>query len=139
MAKLVLQNLWREERGFFLFEVVVAVMLLGVAGIAAVSLMAANVGLADRAEENVTLLQLARAQVEAIQQSPFKQDPTTYPAISGIPEGFAVTVSATDSGLTYTYPVPLGTTLTNVVQKIVVVAKGDYSELTLTFYKLRSP
>jgi type II secretory pathway pseudopilin PulG len=139
MAKLLLKSLWREERGFSIFEIIIAVFILGTAGVAAVSLMTANIGLADRAEENVTLLQLARAQIETIQQSPFKQDPTTYPAISGIPEGFAVTVSATDSGLTYTYPAPLGTTITNVVQKIVVIAKGDYSELTLTFYKLRSP
>lgn len=134
-----MQSRWREEGGFSIFEVIIAVFILGTAGVAAVAAMGANVGLADRAEENVTLLQLARAQIEAIQQSPFNQDPTTYPTISGIPEGFSVTVSATDSGLAYTYPAPLGTTLTNVVQKITVIAKGDYSELTLIFYKLRSP
>ncbi|MBF8267797.1 MAG: hypothetical protein HW388_1305 [Dehalococcoidia bacterium] len=92
---------------------------------------------AVRAEESVTLLQLARSQVEAIQQSPFKANAAEYPSITGIPEGFSVTFIAADSGIIYTYPAPLGTTIIGAVQKITVTAQGDFSQMSLIFYKVR--
>ena len=120
-------------------ETVVAMALVGMVVPGILSVMAASSRVAVRAEESVTLQQLARAQVEAIQQSPFKANAAQYPSITGIPDGFTVTFTAVDSGIIYTYPAPLGTTITGAAQKIVVTAQGDFSQMSLTFYKVKLP
>ena len=130
-------SLLRRQQGFSLIEVVIAVALVGVAVPGILGVMAASSRVAVRAEESVTLLQLARSQVEAIQQSPFKANAAEYPSITGIPEGFSVTFIAADSGIIYTYPAPLGTTIIGAVQKITVTAQGDFSQMSLIFYKVR--
>ncbi len=132
-------GLLRRQGGFSLVETIIAVALVGVVVPGLLGVMAATSRVAVRAEESVTLLQLARAQVEAIQQSPFKANAAEYPSIAGIPEGFSVTFTATDSGIVYTYPAPLGTTITGEVQKITVTAQGDFGQMSLTFYKVRLP
>ncbi len=128
-----------RQRGFTLVEIIISMAVVGVVVLGLLGVMSATSRVAVRAEESVTLLQLARAQVEAIQQSPFTTNATQYPAITGVPEGFSVTFTAVDSGITYTYPAPLGATITGEVQKITVTAQGDFSNMSLTFYKVRLP
>ncbi len=94
---------------------------------------------AARAEESVTLVQLTRAQIETIQQSPFRSDPSDYPIISDIPEGFTITVTSTDPGTRYTYPAPDGSAITDVIQEIQVTSTGDFSNVTMSMYKIRMP
>ncbi len=132
-------GLLRRQEGFSLVETIIAIALVGVVVPGLLGVMAATSRVAVRAEESVTLLQLARAQIEAIQQSPFKVNAAEYPSITGIPEGFSVTFTAADSGITYTYPAPLGTTITGEVQRITVTAQGDFSQMSLIFYKVRLP
>ena len=134
-----LPRLHPGKGGSSLIEVIIAVALVGLAVPSLLAVMATSSRVAVRAEESVTLHQLARAQIEAIQQSPFKANAADYPSITGIPEGFTVTFTAPDSGMTYTYPAPLGTTITGAVQKITVTAQGDFSQMSLVFYKVRLP
>ena len=129
----------RRERGIFLLEAVVALAITGTFLTGVVVVMGASVRTSARAQESVTLAQLVRAQIETIQQSPFKDDPTQYPAISAIPEGFTVAVTSTDPGTSYSYAAPSNTTLTSVVQQIEVKATGDFSEMSMTFYKIKVP
>ncbi|MBI4281920.1 MAG: hypothetical protein HY672_00315 [Chloroflexi bacterium] len=120
-------------------ETVIAVALVGLVVPGLLGVMAASSKVAVRAEESVTLHQLARAQIEAIQQSPFKSNAAEYPTITGIPDGFTVTFVSVDSGITYTYPAPLSTTITGAVQKITVTAQGDFSQVSHIFYKAKLP
>ncbi len=92
---------------------------------------------AAQAEESVALQQLVRAQIEAVQQSPFKATVADYPAVSNVPAGYTVSFASTNPGTSYTYP--NGTPVANVVQQITVTATGDYSQMSMTFYKIRMP
>ena len=143
MTKLFLQRLWQQESGFSLVEVIIALAIIGTVVTATGIAMANTARVSVRAEESVTLTQLVRAQIETIQQSPFLADPNQYPTISGIPEGTSVTFSSSDPGTAYAYATPpnppLNATIANVIQKIVVTAKGDFSTMSMTFYKIQSP
>ena len=107
--------------------------------VAVVGVLGATARTADLAEESVTLLQLVRAQIETIQQSPYEDDASDYASITGVPEGVTVTFASTDPGTTYTYPAPDSTTLTNVVQQIAVTATGDDATMSISFYKVKMP
>ena len=131
---------WHKQRGFSLIETIAAVFIAGTLVIAITVAMGTSARTAARQEESVTLLQLIRAQVETIQQSPFEADPADYVSIANIPEGFTVSATSTDPGISYTYPPPLSTsTISNVVQRVVVTAAGDSSEMSVTFYKIDLP
>ncbi len=134
-----IRRLWGKEGGFSLFETSVAVLILGTVGISVVVTFGITYRSAARAEESVTLAQLIRAQIETIKQAPFNADASQYPSISDIPEGFTVIWTSTDAGLSYAYPVPAPTPVTNVVQKITVTAQGDFAQMSMDFYKLRMP
>ena len=90
------RKLWKLERGFTLIEAIAALLILGTIVVGSLGVMALTARTSARAEESVTLLQLVRAQIETIQQSPFQQSATNYPTITGIPDGFTVTFSATE-------------------------------------------
>jgi Tfp pilus assembly protein PilV len=139
MVRSRFQSMLTSDQGVSLIETVMAVALLGTVVIGIVQVLVATSRTAVRVEESITLTQLVRAQIETIQQSPFEEDPTQYPAISDIPEGFTVSVTSSDPGPVYAYPAPSTTIITNVIQQIVVTATGDFSELDKTFYKVRAP
>lgn len=128
-----------RQGGFTLIETIVAVAIVGSAVIAIVAVIGSSARSSARGRESVTLLQLARAQVEAIQQSPYQSTPTAYPTISPIPEGFTVSFTSTDPGTSYTYPTQAPTVVTGSVQQITVTASGDYGSLDLIFYKIKAP
>jgi prepilin-type N-terminal cleavage/methylation domain-containing protein len=126
-----------RQRGFTLFEVVIALGMLGTAVIAIVSVMATTTRAGSRSRENTTLLHLARAEVEAIQKSPYQSTPTNYPIISA-PDGYAVSFTSTDPGTTYSYA-STTTVITGAVQQITVTATGDTGSVDITFYKIDVP
>ena len=130
----------RLQRGFSLIESVAAVGVIGISVVGSVVLLSVTVVTSSETEGNLGLIQIVRAQIETIQQSPFREDPTEYPLVENIPPDVTVTFSTTYlPETTYTYPGPDGATLTLMVQKIEVTAKEDKSESKMTFYKVRSP
>ena len=135
----LLHTLGKEQRGFTLIESIVAIAIVGLVVTSVLVAMGNGTRIAGRQQESVRLTQLIRTQIELIQQSPFLTDPTAYPAITGVPEGFSVSFTSTDPGTTYTYPAPVSETLTSTVQQFEVTATGDYSESSMTFYKTRMP
>ena len=127
------------QRGFTLIETIVAITIVASAVIAVVVAIGASARSSARGRESVTLLQLARAQAEAIQQSPFQLTPSAYPTISPVPEGFTVSFTSTDPGTAYTYPTQAATVVTGSVQQITVTTSGDFGSLDITFYKIKAP
>ena len=122
-----------------MIETLAAVMIVATVVTGSIGVLAA----ATRASEDVgtgaKLLQLAGSQIEIIQQSPFRNDPENYPAITGLPAGVSVTFSATDPGATYRYPGPDNSSLTGVIQQIEVRAVDGDTVETISFYKIRTP
>ena len=129
----------RLQRGFSLIESIAAVGVIGISVVGSVILLNATVRTSSETAGDLGLIQIVRAQVETIQQSPFMEEPTQYPLADNIPPNVTVTFTATDPGTSYTFPAPSGATLTQVVQKIEVTAKEDDGESTMTFYKVSSP
>jgi len=143
-ARFTWRRLWKQESGFSLIEVLAATVIMGTVLVGTALIIGATATNAGRAGEGVRLQQLVRAQIENIMQSPFKEDPLDYPLIQNIPEGVAITFTATDPGTSYTFPQPDGTTLTNVIQQITVTAREGVldqrvSETSMTFYKIKMP
>lgn len=128
-----------RQAGFSLFETVTAVALVGVAIVGIIGGVSSASRSSSRETENVRLLQLARAQAEEIQNSPYKSNPAEYPAFAPIPAGYTVSWTSTDPGPSYAYAAPSTTTIVGSVQQIVVFAAGDNATTTLTFYKVRAP
>jgi Tfp pilus assembly protein PilV len=128
-----------RQTGFTLIETIIAISIVASAVIAVVVVIGSSARSSSRGRESVTLLQLARAQVEAIQQYPFQIIPSAYPTISPIPEGFTVSFTSTDPGTSYKYPTQAPTVVSGSIQQITVTASGDYGTLQLTFYKIKAP
>ena len=134
MGKNPWRRLWRDCRGQSILEASVAVFLVGTSVVGVVAIMGQSAVNAQRGEGNVTLLQLARAQIETIQQSPYQEDADVYPVFEKIPDGFAVSWTSVDPGTTYT--ASDGTVISNVIQVITVTAEGDEATLVITFCKI---
>ncbi|MBI4220163.1 MAG: prepilin-type N-terminal cleavage/methylation domain-containing protein [Chloroflexi bacterium] len=128
-----------SQRGFTLIETIVAVALLGIAVVGVLSVIAASARTSSRGRESTTLLQLARAQIESIQQAPFQASVANYSIITPVPAGFAVSVTSTDPGTVYRYASPSTTTITGSVQQVTVTVTGDYGSMSLSFYKVEAP
>ena len=135
MRKVLWRRLWQEERGFTLIEVIAAVFLLGTVVVGTMQILGVTARSSARSEGNAALLELVKAQVETIKAAPFEEDASNYPLAPAVATGFTVSWEATGAGPVYA--TPDGTTLANVVQTIEVVAEGDNSSLTMTFYKIR--
>lgn len=127
------------QRGFTLIETIIALAIVGTAVIAVVAAIGQGAKASARGRESVVLLQLARAQIETIQQYPYQTNPANYPLISPVPDGYSVSFTSTDPGTTYTYPSPAPTVITGPVQQISVTTTGDFGEMEITFYKVRVP
>ena len=132
----------RREVGFTLIEQIVAAALIAVVApplMLALSLMMRGVSVS---EAEITMLNLARSQMESVKQHPYLGLPATYPTIDPVPGAFTLTTTAA-AVKTYTFPAPLaGTTLPDEVQTITVqVACPECSPptgpLTLEGHKAR--
>ena len=110
----------RREVGFTLIEQIVAAALIAVIApplMLALSLMMRG---ASVSEAEITMLNLARSQMESVKQQPYLSLPATYPTIFPVPGAFTVTTTAA-AVKTYTFPAPLaGTALPDEVQTITV-------------------
>ena len=93
------------SRGFSLIEQIVAVGLVAVIVPSMAVLLSSLVRQASASGDAVAMLTLARSQLESIKEQPYRELPASYPAISPIPEEFAINVTA-KAVKTYTYPQP---------------------------------
>lgn len=135
---MVLQRLWHAQRGFSLVESIVAIAVIGVSVVGSVVLLNTTVRTSADTEGDLGLIQVLRAQVETIQNVPYDQDPTRYPALTGIPPNISLSWESSDPGATYAYPGEDRAGLGQVVQKIVVTAAKDEATASLTFYKIKT-
>jgi len=134
-----LRHSLRLQQGFSLIESVAAVGVIGISVVGSIVLLNTTIRTSAETEGDLGLIQIVRAQVETIQQSPFMEYPAQYPLVDNIPPNVTVTFTVTDPGTSYTFPAPSGATLTQVVQKIEVTAKENDGESKMTFYKVDSP
>lgn len=112
---------------------------MGTVVVGTVGIIGATATTSTSARAGVELQDLVRAQAEIIMQAPFNENPADYPVVPNIPEAITVVVTSADPGTTYTFPAPVGTTLTGVIQQIAVTATKGTEQTTMTFYKIRSP
>ena len=139
MLKHALYYLRTEERGVSLIETLAAVMIVATVVTGSIGVLGAATRASGDVETGARLLQVVRSQIEAIQQSPFQNNPANYPAITGLPDGVSVTISVTDPGTSYRYPNPDNSSLTGVVQQVEVTAVDGDAVETMVFYKIRTP
>ncbi len=110
----------RQEAGFTLIEQVAAAALIAVVAPPLMLVLSAMMRGASISEAEVSMLNVARSQMESVKRQPYQSLPATYPTIDPIPEGYAVTTTAAAVKI-YTFPAPLvSTTLTDEVQTITV-------------------
>jgi len=116
----------RNEKGFFLMEVIVAVALFGVVGITFVASLSTGFLTLRRTDEQAVAQGLAQAQMEETRSAAYISAPTSYPTTITVPNGYTVSVSAfVISGMDG-----------NTIQSITVtVSRGGTTLLELVDYK----
>ncbi len=121
-------RLWKQEAGFSLIEAVAATFIAGTVGVGSVVVMGTAARTAGDTGKNLDLQQFVQAQIEIIQNSPFSAT-GDYPSLVSLPERVTVETAVSDAGTNYSYPQPDGSTVTNVVQEIMVtVCEGATEE-----------
>ena len=120
----------KNEKGFSLIEVVIALALLGIIAIAVLSgLATASIALII-ADERATAESLARSQMEYVKGIDYENEATSYPAAS-IPQehidaGYAATITA----------LPLHDPDEGIQEITVIVEYNDKDVITLEGYKV---
>ncbi len=86
----------KNEKGFTLIEVIIAVALLGVIAIAFLSALGTASLAIFIADERATAESLARSQMEYVKNQSYDDtnNPPQYSLLSGIPGGYTVNVTA---------------------------------------------
>jgi type II secretory pathway pseudopilin PulG len=132
----------RQEGGFSLFEQIVAIALIALVIPPLALLLSGIVRQASVSEAQVTMLNIARGQIESVKRQSYQDLPASYATISPLPDGYSVTTTA-GAVKTYTYPAPSATsTLPDEIQLITVevgclVCSPPVGTLTLKDYKVR--
>ncbi len=126
-------KLLRQELGFTLLEVVLAVFIAGTAVVGSVVVLGTAVRSAGATSGNLDLQQLVQAQIETIQQANFIEHPpptldpsSTYPPL--IENVGAVTVTSSDQGVKVSFPLidPLGAEKGTTISFLVSDAGTNY-------------
>ena len=120
----------KNEKGFSLIEVVIALLLLGIIGVALLSgLATASIALVI-ADERATAESLARSQMEYVKSIDYVNEATSYPAASIPQEHIDTGYSATITALPLHNP-------DDGIQKITVTISHNGKEIiTLEDYKV---
>lgn len=131
-----------REHGFSLIEQIVAVALIGTVAVPMLLVISGLVRGASRSDAQITILNLAKSQVESVKQQPYQPFGGSYSVVPEVPEGYVVSVAASPVR-TYFYPEPDPTsTLPDEVQLVTVeVSCSDcaptVASFTLSVYKIR--
>jgi Tfp pilus assembly protein PilV len=137
-----LRKVLQYRHGFSLVEQVVAAALLAVVVPPLALLLTGLMRQASLSNTRVTMVNLARSQIESVKAHPYQELPASYSDISPLPEGFTITITAS-AVKTYTYPPPDSTsTLPNEIQLITVEVSCPncspaVNPLTLQDYKVK--
>lgn len=130
----------REQRGFSLIEVLVAVAILGVIGTSILGALETNYRANRTLDEKVTATNLATEHIEAIKQCPYN---FTYPSDNCtldsiyIPSQYIVTVDTECSSDGETF-VPCTGSDNETFQKIIVrISREGYPVLSMCAYRTK--
>ncbi len=124
----------KSERGFTLIEVVIAMLLLGIIGVALLSGLAGASKALVITDERATAESLARSQMEYVKNQAYDStnNPPQYSLLSSIPSDYII--ATTPERLD---PVGDGTANDDGIQKITVTVSHNGKEiLTLEDYKV---
>jgi len=112
----------RGEKGFLLIEVIIAIALLGIVGVALLSGLSTGSKAIFVADERATAESLARSQMENVKKQLYDgtNNPLIYTVLSDIPEGEGYEIYVTAVRLD---PKEDGTDNDDGIQKITVTVK----------------
>ena len=125
----------KDEKGFSLMEVALAIALLGIVAVAYLGALATGSKAIMIADERATAESLARTQMEYVRQQAYDanldHDPPQYDTIPDIPDGYEV-----DVGAERLDPCGDGTTNDDGIQSITVVITHTVGEETKEIFSL---
>lgn len=132
-AKKGLIRVIKDEKGFNLMEVALAMALLGIVAVAYLGALATGSRAIIIADERATAESLARTQMEDVRQQPYDGDnnPPIYSTILDIPDGYDITVSAERLD-----PYGDGTTNDDGIQSITVLIEHTLGGETKAIFSL---
>jgi len=132
-AKKGLVRAIKDEKGFNLMEVALAIALLGIVAVAYLGALATGSRAIMIADERATAESLARAQMEYVRQQSYDADnnPPIYSTIPVIPDGYDITVSAERLD-----PYGDGTTNDDGIQSITVLIEHTLGGETKEIFSL---
>ena len=124
----------KNEKGFTLIEVMIAIALLGIIAVAFLGALATASRALVIADERTTAESVARSQMEYVKNQNYDaiNDPPQYSLLSSIPDGYTIVVTAERLD-----PVGDGTGNDDGIQKITVTVSHNGKEvITLEDYKV---
>ena len=123
----------KDEKGFSLMEVALAIALLGIVAVAYLGALATGSRAIMIADERATAESLARTQMEYVRQQAYdgENNPPIYSTIPDIPDGYEI-----DVGAVRLDPYGDGTTNDDGIQSITVLIKHTVGEETKEIFSL---
>jgi len=128
---------YREQTGFSLIEVLVAVVILGVIGAGLLTALNTNSRATRTLDEQVVAANLAVAHIEAIKESPYAD---TYPDAGDnitIPSQYSVAIDTKVSSDGFTFSDPTGSDNETLQKITVIVSRPEKPILSLCTYRMK--